>query len=641
DRPTNNYGTKADMSVKSQPTKLRRDFVAFDVSSIPAGSTVNSATLTLCLTKVSAGRVLEVRRVTQAWSETSVTWISQPTVAATVTDTITVPAALGCVSWTVTADVQAWVDGATNDGWRINDQVEGTASGDTKYRTRENTVTAERPKLDVDFATNTPTPTPVPPTATNTPTPTPVPPTATNTPTVTPTPTATPLTPDLIVTKSDSSDPVETGEIFTYTVTVRNIGSAAASSVRVVDQPAATFTYTGFSTTRGICSLQGGVTGGSLDCDLGSFGTGPSAVGVVTITGFVTTGVDISANNTATVDPADVVLEGNEANNSVTISTSIIGATPTATATNTPTSTASATRTPTATATVSSTPTPAAGTLTPTPTPTVTATPTATVTQTPTTTPTPSVAELTIAMVDSPDPVIGTKPLTYVIEVRNEGGLAASAVRLIDSPPVNFTYADFFTTSGSCTIIGSLTGGELNCDLGAIAPGGLVTVTIDGSVPITGVVTNTAVVDPFGQVAEFDETNNEAQETTVVTDPPTATPTNTPTPTATPIPGDLEITKSDSIDPVVSGDTLTYTLVVTNIGGFPVGGAIDPATGQIIPVDVYVPGCPPRPDRWRWWPGASSGSTRPAFGMTRRWVNRPVPIGRVPRIRRACCPPSR
>lgn len=55
--------------------------------------------------------------------------------------------------------------------------------------------------------------------------------------------------------------------------------------------------------------------------------------------------------------------------------------------------------------------------------------------------------------------------------------------------------------------------------------------------------------------------------------PPTATatatsipPTATFTPTATPVTVDLELTQSDSVDPVIGGNTLTYTLSITNNG---------------------------------------------------------------------------
>jgi hypothetical protein len=93
-----------------------------------------------------------LRAVTTSWTETAVTWNTQPTVSGTVTDTITVPDIIGCVTWTVTSDVQAWVDGTANFGWRINDQTEGPNIGDSRYRTREDTaVPAEQPTLDITF----------------------------------------------------------------------------------------------------------------------------------------------------------------------------------------------------------------------------------------------------------------------------------------------------------------------------------------------------------------------------------------------------------------------------------------------------------------------------------------------------------
>ena len=97
------------------------------------------------------------------------------------------------------------------------------------------------------------------------------------------TPTPTPLA-DLTVTKIDSADPVVTGETFTYTVEVRNAGAVGAQFVRMIDTPPANFTYLGFTTTHGACVI-GSTTGGTLDCDLGSLGTGPAAFATITITG--------------------------------------------------------------------------------------------------------------------------------------------------------------------------------------------------------------------------------------------------------------------------------------------------------------------------------------------------------------------
>jgi hypothetical protein len=93
-----------------------------------------------------------LRAVTSSWTETAVTWNTQPTVSAAVTDTITVPAAIGCVTYNVASDIQAWVDGTSNFGWRINDDTEGSTIRDSRYRPREDTtVPAEQPTLDVTY----------------------------------------------------------------------------------------------------------------------------------------------------------------------------------------------------------------------------------------------------------------------------------------------------------------------------------------------------------------------------------------------------------------------------------------------------------------------------------------------------------
>ena len=152
-----NFGAATLMDVqsaKSGPNPLnRRSFVEFDVSSIAAGSTVNSATLTLCATAVPATtRTYEVFQTTADWVEASITWADQPTVAGAATATATTPASPGCMTWTVTADVQAWVDGTANEGWRVNDDFEGSAQARlSQLRTLENSVTAERPNLDVTY----------------------------------------------------------------------------------------------------------------------------------------------------------------------------------------------------------------------------------------------------------------------------------------------------------------------------------------------------------------------------------------------------------------------------------------------------------------------------------------------------------
>ena len=91
-KPNNNYGSATDIIVKSKNNQADRSFVQFDISSIAASSTVNSATLTLCSTSVAGSRTYNAHRVTAAWAEGSVTWGNQPSVAASPTTSATTPA---------------------------------------------------------------------------------------------------------------------------------------------------------------------------------------------------------------------------------------------------------------------------------------------------------------------------------------------------------------------------------------------------------------------------------------------------------------------------------------------------------------------------------------------------------------------
>jgi uncharacterized repeat protein (TIGR01451 family) len=126
------------------------------------------------------------------------------------------------------------------------------------------------------------------------------------------------------VTKTASAEVVASGSPLTYTVVVSNIGTAPALAVRLIDDPSGSFTYSGFSTTRGVCVRSGPVTGGRLDCDLGDFGTGAGATAVITMTGFLTAFEELEAKNDATADPDGLVAELAEGNNTDSLTTRVL-----------------------------------------------------------------------------------------------------------------------------------------------------------------------------------------------------------------------------------------------------------------------------------------------------------------------------
>jgi len=150
--PSTAAGSGGTMEARDQWGRARRALVAFDVSAIPTGSTVLSATLRLYATAApSASFGLEVRRFSEAWSE-AVTWSTQPTAGGIEASTSGGTSA-GWTSWDVTAAVAAWVSGsAPNRGFLVKATDETTAFARTyAFAAREAAVPANRPKLDVTY----------------------------------------------------------------------------------------------------------------------------------------------------------------------------------------------------------------------------------------------------------------------------------------------------------------------------------------------------------------------------------------------------------------------------------------------------------------------------------------------------------
>lgn len=135
----------------------KRSFLKFDLTScaIPAVADVRSASLRLkLLSAPSASRTHNVTRVTGSWSEGTVTWNLQPTVAGSPTATITTGTTDGAsVQADVRADVASFVAGtATNHGWRLRDASEGSVTArEATYASREHATAADRPQLVVTW----------------------------------------------------------------------------------------------------------------------------------------------------------------------------------------------------------------------------------------------------------------------------------------------------------------------------------------------------------------------------------------------------------------------------------------------------------------------------------------------------------
>jgi uncharacterized repeat protein (TIGR01451 family) len=167
------------------------------------------------------------------------------------------------------------------------------------------------------------------------------------------------------------------------------------------------------------------------------------------------------------------------------------------------------------------------------------------------------IADLSITKSDSPDPVSSGQELTYSIGVSNAGPSAASGVTVTDTLPSGVTFNSATASQGTC----SQASGTVTCNLGTVNNGSSASVTIKVTPSTGGSLTNQATVS--ASTADPVLVNNSASASTTV-DPV----------------ADLTLTNTDSPDPILSGQRLTYTLVTHNNG---------PATAPSVSLSDVLP----------------------------------------------------
>ncbi|MEO8477005.1 MAG: hypothetical protein ABI572_08140, partial [Actinomycetota bacterium] len=429
---------------------------------------------------------------------------------------------------------------------------------------------------------------------------------------------------DLSVTKTDSVDPVTAGNQLTYTLNVANAGTSPATGVSLTDAVPAGTSFV--SATGG-----GTLSAGTVTWNLGTIASGASTSVTVTVAvnASRTTPLSNTANVTATSTDPDT------SNNSATEATAVAtSADLSLTKTDSPdpvgvgedlTYTIGLTNSgpsnaqnvvitdtlPGAVTFVSATPTAGScsrsgvtltcslGTVAAGATPSVTVvvrpnpgsegtiTNSASVTSTTSdpdtgdrtasagTTVTPR-ADVSISKTDGPDPVVAGNQVTYTLAVANAGPSTAAGVTVTDAIPPGTSFV-------SATGGGSLSAGTVTWNLGAMAASASTTLQL-------------VVAVDSGRTAGL---SNTADITTATTDPVPGNNSSTQT-TAVNTSADISITKSDTPDPVAAGQTLTYTLAVSNAGP---SNALNVSAQDVLPAGVSFVSAVP-----------STGSCSESFG---------------------------
>jgi len=207
-------------------------------------------------------------------------------------------------------------------------------------------------------------------------------------------------------------------------------------------------------------------------------------------------------------------------------------------------------------------------------------------------------ADLEVTKTDSQDPVIVEEPIAYTINVTNKGPSGADNVTLSDDVPDQILDPEYSVDGGTIWNVwpGALSWVNISTNDSRIV---LIRGTVDPSA--SGSVNNTASVS--SDTLDPDPSNNDAAETTGIL----------------PKMADLEVTKTDSQDPVIVEEPIAYTINVTNKG--PSGAdnvtLSDDVPDQILDPEYSVDGG----TIWNVWPGALS------------WVNISANESRVVLIR--------
>lgn len=153
-------------------------------------------------------------------------------------------------------------------------------------------------------------------------------------------------------------------------------------------------------------------------------------------------------------------------------------------------------------------------------------------------------ADLQVVVADTPDPVAPGGDLRYEMSIVNNGPDESGSITLRSTLPPGVTFVDV-SPSPPCGLSES---NSVYCHwVASLASGDTMTVTIDVKAPSTrGTITNTVNV------------------TALAHDPDLAD--NTHTITTTVGGADLVVEKTDSVDPVLPGGDLQYTISIQNLG---------------------------------------------------------------------------
>ena len=161
----------------------------------------------------------------------------------------------------------------------------------------------------------------------------------------------------------------------------------------------------------------------------------------------------------------------------------------------------------------------------------------------------PNTADIAVTLSGATNPAPKINPFVYTITVTNNGPGTATGVGVTNPLPAGLSYVSSTTSQGSCTF----SAGVLKCSLGSLAVGAGAVITFTVNATVTTNITD------FVSVGANQVDNN--------------LPNNTASVTTTFGVADMGVLARSTPEPVVAGQTVTYTLIATNLGPDVASGA--------------------------------------------------------------------
>jgi hypothetical protein len=154
--PEGNFGDTTFLSVGIFTVPFARSYLQFDLSSVPSEAVIIDANLGLYydnsyeLTSLPVG----LYRVTESWTEETVTWDNQPTYFSEPSDIqiLSNEQSNDFVYWQIIDLVEQWLAGSVdNYGMVLLDTDESSDDGGVEFFSSDWTTASQRPKLIIDY----------------------------------------------------------------------------------------------------------------------------------------------------------------------------------------------------------------------------------------------------------------------------------------------------------------------------------------------------------------------------------------------------------------------------------------------------------------------------------------------------------